>query len=121
MRRRLLFIEVTKKDLKSELRLKSILSLSLIFAITVSFLLSSVVKEYSTIFLIILFTSLISLPLVYLKEFDFGTIEALKCSPLTNQEVQAAKNFSSIIINLIILSIIYPICFALFDVKGNFF
>lgn len=121
MRKQFLFIEVTKKDIRSELRLKSILSLSLIFSITVSFLLSSAVKEYSVIFLIILFTSLISLPLVYLKEFDFGTVEALKCSPLTSQEVQAAKHFSSILINLIILSVIYPICFALFDIEGNFF
>ncbi|MCS7121522.1 MAG: heme exporter protein CcmB [Archaeoglobaceae archaeon] len=122
MMRQFLFIEVVKKDLKSELKLKSIFSLSLIFATAVSFLLSSSgIKEPSVIFLIVLFTSLLSLSFIYLKEIDSGTIEALKLSPLTAQEIQAAKQISSIIINFLILSVVYPICFALFEVNGDFF
>jgi len=48
------------------------------------------------------------------------TIEGLKASPLTPQQIIAGKIVFNIILMFTVQSIIFPICFALFDVSGDF-
>lgn len=120
------FIEVAKKDLKSELRTKSSIGVMLLFSLTAAFLFSAAVPEPSGIFsplvlLIFLLTGILGYSSSFLKEFDSETIEGLKASPLTPQEILAGKVVFNLFLMFSIQLLIFPICYALFDVSGNFF
>jgi len=118
-------LELAKKDLKLEFRTKSSLSLMLLFSLTSAFLFSAAISSPEEIFsslllLIFLLTGILGYSASFLKEFDLETIEGLKASPLTPQQIIAGKIVFNIILMFTVQSIIFPICFALFDVSGDF-
>ncbi|MEM0351327.1 MAG: heme exporter protein CcmB [Archaeoglobaceae archaeon] len=116
-------LEVVKKDLKVEARSKASLNQMILFALASSFLFSLSIdaeKFFAQIlFLVILFSSILACSITVIREFDMETIEALK-SMLSAQEIMVAKIFSNLLIILLLLSIITPICYALFNLSGNF-
>jgi heme exporter protein B len=119
------FIEVAKKDLKAELRTKASVSIMLLFSLTAAFLFSAAISEpekiFSSLLLIIFFlTGMLGYSASFLREYDAETIEGLKASPLTPQEILAGKMVFNLILMLSVQIIVFPICFALFDVSGNF-
>ncbi|WP_290597354.1 MULTISPECIES: heme exporter protein CcmB [unclassified Archaeoglobus] len=118
-------LELAKKDLKLEFRTKSSLSLMLLFSLTSAFLFSAAISDPEEIFsslllLIFLLTGILGYSTSFLKEFDSETIEGLKASPLTPQQIVAGKIVFNIILMFTVQSIIFPVCYALFDVSGNF-
>ncbi|MCQ4152767.1 MAG: heme exporter protein CcmB [Archaeoglobi archaeon] len=119
-----LLAEIIKKDIKVEARSKASSNQMLIFAVTTAFLFSfSIDAERffsQIILLIILFTSIAGGSTSFLREFDFETIEGLKASPLKASQIMTAKMLSNLILVLTITALIFPICFALFNLEGNF-
>ncbi|MEM1576937.1 MAG: heme exporter protein CcmB [Archaeoglobaceae archaeon] len=119
-----LLTELVKKDLKIELRSKSSLNQMLIFALTVAFLFSLSLDTKSffsqVILLLIIFTSIAGISVSVLREFDLETIEGLKASPLTSSQIMTAKMTSNFILVLILSSVIYPVCYGLFNLEGEF-
>ncbi|WP_456468631.1 heme exporter protein CcmB [Archaeoglobus sp.] len=118
-------LELAKKDLKSEVRTKSSLSLMLLFSLTAAFLFSAAISNPKEIFsplllLIFLLTGILGYSTSFLKEFDSETIEGLKASPLTPQQIVAGKMLFNIALMFTVQVIIFPICYALFDVSGSF-
>lgn len=117
-------LNLVKKDLKVEARSKASLNQMLIFALATAFLFSlslDTEKFFSQIILlIILFTSLASGWASILREFEFETIEGLKASPLTPSQIITAKMISNLILLLAISTFVFPICYALFNLEGNF-
>lgn len=118
-----ILLEVIKKDLKIEMRSKASLNQMVIFAITAAFLfsLSIDVEKFfpQIILLIVLFTSIGGSASI-LREFDHETIEGLKASPLSSSQIMFAKLISNLLIVLILSTLIYPICYALFNLQGDF-
>jgi len=119
------FLELAKKDLRLELKNKSNTSLMLLFSLTAAFLFSASItdpgKIFSPLLLIIFFlTGMLGYSASFLKEYDSGTIEGLKASPLTPQEIIGGKMVFNLFLMLAIQIFIFPICYALFDVEGNF-
>ncbi|MEM4155230.1 MAG: heme exporter protein CcmB [Archaeoglobaceae archaeon] len=119
-----LILEVIKKDLKVEARNKAVINQMLLFALTTTFLFSVSIDVESffpqIILLIILFTSISGSSISILREYDLETIEGLKASPLTNSQLMTAKVLSNLILVLVLSFFVYPICYALFNLKGNF-
>ncbi|MCX8172363.1 MAG: heme exporter protein CcmB [Archaeoglobaceae archaeon] len=119
-----LLFEIVKKDFKIEMRNKANLNQMLIFALATAFLfsLSIDVERFFPyiVILIVLFTSIIGISASILREFDFETIDGLKASPLTNSQIITAKMLSNLVIVLIISALVYSVCYALFNVEGDF-
>lgn len=119
------FVEVTKKDLKSELKTKSSISIMLLFSLTSAFLFSAAISEPGKIFsslilLISLLAGMLGYSATFLREYDSETIEGLKASPLTPQEIIMGKTIFNLLLMFFVQIFIFPICYALFDVSGNF-
>lgn len=119
------FVEIAKKDLRSELRTKSSISIMLLFSLTAAFLFSAAVSEPAEVFsslilLISLLAGMLGYSATFLKEYDNETIEGLKASPLTPQEIIMGKIVFNLLLMLSVQIFIFPVCYALFDVSGNF-
>ncbi len=118
------FVEVARKDLAIELRTRSTLSFVLLFGVTSVFLFSAAGMsegEFVPLLLLVFFFSgVLGLSISVLKEYDTGTIEGLKASPISMQDVVAGKMLFNAILVLIIQSVVFPVGYALFDVQGNF-
>ncbi len=120
-----MFLEVTKKDIKAELRSKSTLSLMMLFSLTAAFLFSAAMLKGEELFaplllLISIFAGVLGYSISFLKEFDSETIEGLRASPLTAQQIVAGKTLFNLFLMLIVQSVLFPVCYALFDVSGDF-
>lgn len=119
-----LLAEIVKKDLKVEFRSKASINQMAIFALTATFLFSLSIdaKEFfpQIVLLIILFTSIVGSSASILREFDFETIDGLKASPLRASQTMAAKMLSNLILVLILITLIFPVCYALFNLEGDF-
>lgn len=120
-----MFLEVTKKDIKAELRGKTILCLMLLFSLTSAALFSLSLPNPSEFFaplilLIFIFSGMLGYSMAFLKEFDLGTIEGLKSSPLSPQQIVIGKILFNLLLMLMVQLIATPICFGLFDVSGDF-
>ncbi|MDK2876872.1 MAG: heme exporter protein [Archaeoglobaceae archaeon] len=117
-------IELVKKDLKVETRSKASFYQMAIFALTTAFLFSlSIDTERffsQIILLIILFTAIAGSSASILREFDLETIEGLKASPLTTSQIMIAKLLSNLILVLTLATFIFPICYAIFNLEGDF-
>jgi heme exporter protein B len=99
----------------------------LLFSLTSAFLFSAsiphtILKDLFAplLLLIFLFVGVLGYSISFLKEFDSETIEGLKSSPLKPQDIIAGKIIFNLILMLAVQSVVVPICFALFDVSGNF-
>ncbi len=118
------FVEVARKDLAIELRARSTLSFVLLFGVTSVFLFSAAgmgESEFVPLLLFVFFFSgVLGLSISVLKEYDAGTIEGLKASPISMQDVVAGKMLFNAILVLIVQSVVFPVGYALFDVQGNF-
>ncbi|MCS7130088.1 MAG: heme exporter protein CcmB [Archaeoglobaceae archaeon] len=119
-----LLFEIIKKDLKIEARSKAGINQMLLLSLTTAFLFSISIDVESffpqIILLIILFTSISGTSVTILREYDLETLEGLKASPLTNSHIMLAKSFSHLLIVLTITALVYPICYALFNLNGDF-
>ncbi|MEM0202369.1 MAG: heme exporter protein CcmB [Archaeoglobaceae archaeon] len=122
--RRSELLELVKKDLKIEIRSKAGLNNAILFALTTAFLFSLSIDAKiffaPILVLVTLFSSILACSATVTREFELETIEALKAS-LSAQEIITSKILSNFLIVLFLVSIIAPICYALFNLEGNFF
>ncbi|MEM4496613.1 MAG: heme exporter protein CcmB [Archaeoglobaceae archaeon] len=118
-------VEVAKKDLNLELKNKTSISYMLLFAITSVFLFSIAgVKGESFIpalMLVLFFTNMLGMSMSFLREVDLETIEGLRASPLTIQQIIIGKTIFNLILAVVIFLVTYPLAYALFEVKGDFY
>lgn len=118
------FLELVKKDLKIEVRSKAGLNNAILFALTTAFLFSLSIDAKiffaPILVLVTLFSSILACSATITREFELETIEALKAS-LSAQAIMISKIFSNFLIVLFLVSIIVPICYALFNLDGDFF
>ncbi len=123
MRRSRFFVELVKKDLKIEIRSKAGLNNAILFAFATAFLFSLSIdaeKFFAPILVLVtLFSSILACSATVIREYEFETMEALRAS-LSPEEIMISKIFSNFLIVLFLVFIVTPICYALFNLKGNF-
>lgn len=116
-------LELVKKDLKIEIRSKAGLNNAILFAIVTAFLFSMSIDSKSffapILILLTFFSSILACSTTVTREFELETIEALKAS-LSAQEIILSKIFSNFLIVLFLVFIVSPICYALFNLEGDF-
>lgn len=119
-----MILHLLLKDIKLELRTKAGITLILLFSLTSSFLLSATIPQQDAfaplLLLIFLLAGILGYSSSFLREFDFETIEGLKASPLTPQQVVLGKMLFNVLLVLLVQVFVFPVCYALFDVSGNF-
>ncbi len=120
-------LELVRKDLVSEFRSKSVVSTMLLFSVTAAFLFSAAIPKQTLqnllsplLLVIFFFCGVLGYSISFLREFDSGTIEGLKSSPVTPFQIVLGKMLFNIILMLSIQSILIPVCYALFDAEGDF-
>jgi heme exporter protein B len=122
--RPLTFLELTKKDLKVEVRSKSSINQMVLFAIASAFIFSLSVdaeKFFGQILMIVvLFSSMLSCSATVVREFELETVDGLKHS-MSSREIIAGKIVSNSLIVFFLVLIITPVCYALFNLSGDFF
>ncbi len=119
-----MILHLLLKDIKLELRTKAGITLILLFSLASSFLLSATIPQQDAfaplLLLIFLLAGILGYSSSFLREFDFETIEGLKASPLTPQQVVLGKMLFNVLLVLLVQVFVFPVCYALFDVSGNF-
>ncbi len=119
-----MILHLLLKDIKLELRTKAGITLILLFSLTSSFLLSATIPQQDAfaplLLLIFLLAGILGYSSSFLREFDFETIEGLKASPATPQQVVLGKMLFNVLLVLLVQVFVFPVCYALFDVSGNF-
>ena len=119
-----MILRLLLKDMKLELRARAGITLILLFSLTSSFLLSATIPQQDAfaplLLLIFLLAGILGYSSSFLREFDFETIEGLKASPATPQQVVLGKMLFNVLLVLLVQVFVFPVCYALFDVSGNF-
>lgn len=122
------FLEVAKKDLKIEFRTKNTLNLMILFALITSIMFSiaipiGVPQDVSPslfsglLWLVFLFVGMLGYGRAFLREVELETLEGLKLSPLTPNDILLGKIGYNLVIMLLMEAIVLPIFIALFDLQ----
>lgn len=122
------FLEVAKKDLKIEFRTKNTINLMILFALITSIMFSIAipigVPEDVTpslfsglLWLVFLFVGMLGYGRAFLREVELETLEGLKLSPLTPNDILLGKIGYNLVIMLLMEAIVLPIFIGLFDLQ----
>jgi len=122
---------IAKKDLRVEFRTKHTINSMLLFAgitlLVFSYIFKGVyIKSLPEIgpgilWTIFIFTGMIGLSRAFVREKELGTLEGLKLSPVSPEEILTGKIVYNFILMLIVTVIVFPlfIVFLNFPVKGS--
>ena len=121
---------IAKKDLKIEFRTKHTITSMLLFAGITLLIFSYVVGLYvksvpdigpAILWLILIFTGMIGLSRAFVREKELGTLEGLKLSPVSPEEILTGKIIYNFILMLIVTVIVFPlfIVFLNFPIEGS--
>jgi heme exporter protein B len=121
---------IAKKDLKIEFRTKHTITSMLLFAGITLLVFSYVVGLYvksvpdigpAILWLILIFTGMIGLSRAFVREKELGTLEGLKLSPVSPEEILTGKIIYNFILMLIVTVIVFPlfIVFLNFPIEGS--
>lgn len=123
------FLEVAKKDLKIEFRTKNTINLMILFALITSIMFSIAIPStgvpedvtpslYSgLLWLVFLFVGMLGYGRAFLREVELETLEGLKLSPLTPNDILLGKIAYNLVIMLLMEAIVLPIFIALFSLQ----
>ncbi len=122
------FLEVAKKDLKIEFRTKNTINLMILFALITSIMFSIAmpigVREdlppslfSGLLWLVFLFVGMLGYGRAFLREVELETLEGLKLSPLTPNDILLGKIGYNLVIMLLMEAIVLPIFIGLFDLQ----
>ncbi|MFO7966101.1 MAG: heme exporter protein CcmB [Archaeoglobaceae archaeon] len=122
------FLEVAKKDLKIEFRTKNTINLMILFALITSIMFSIAipigVPEDVTpplfsglLWLVFLFVGMLGYGRAFLREVELETLEGLKLSPLTPNDILLGKIGYNLVVMLLMEAIVLPIFIGLFDLQ----
>ncbi|MEE9565092.1 MAG: heme exporter protein CcmB, partial [Candidatus Hydrothermarchaeaceae archaeon] len=123
-------LTIVKKDLRIEFRTKHTINSMLLFAGITLLVFSYVVGIYvksvpdigpAILWLILIFTGMIGLSRAFVREKELGTLEGLKLSPVSPEEILTGKIIYNFILMLIVTVIVFPlfIVFLNFPIKGS--
>lgn len=122
------FLEVAKKDLKIEFRTKNTINLMILFALITSIMFSIAIPMgvpedvkpslfSGLLWLVFLFVGMLGYGRAFLREVELETLEGLKLSPLTPNDILLGKIGYNLVIMLLMEAIVLPIFIALFDLQ----
>ncbi|MFQ5887940.1 MAG: heme exporter protein CcmB [Candidatus Hydrothermarchaeales archaeon] len=125
-----LVIAIVKKDLKIEFRTKQTINLMFLFAFITLLMFSFTTEPFSTtlqdvgpglLWFVLLFTGMLGLARAFIKEKEFGTLDGLRLTPISNEDLLAAKIIYNLFLVFLIEIIAFPIFLAIFNypIKGN--
>lgn len=123
-------LTIAKKDLRIEFRTKHTINSMLLFAGITLLVFSYVVGIYvksvpdigpAILWLILIFTGMIGLSRAFVREKELGTLEGLKLSPVSPEEILTGKIIYNFILMLIVTVIVFPlfVVFLNFPIKGS--
>lgn len=124
-------LTIVKKDLKTEFRTKHTINSMLLFAgitlLVFSYIFQGVYLQSlpeigpGILWTIFIFTGLIGLSRAFVREKELGTLEGLKLSPVSPEEILVGKIIYNFILMLIVTVIVFPlfIVFLNFPVEGS--
>jgi heme exporter protein B len=121
---------IVKKDLTVEFRTKHTINSMLLFAGITLLVFSYVVGLYvksvpdigpAILWLILIFTGMMGLSRAFVREKELGTLEGLKLSPVSPEEILTGKIIYNFILMLVVTIIVFPlfIVFLNFPIKGG--
>lgn len=121
---------IVKKDLKIEFRTKHTINSMLLFACITLLVFSYIVGVYiksvpdigpGLLWLIFIFTGMLGLSRAFVREKELGTLEGLKLSPVSPEELLTGKIIYNFILMLTVMVIVFPlfIVFFNFPIKGS--
>lgn len=121
---------ILKKDLRVEFRTKHTITSMLLFAGITLLVFSYIVGVYiksvpdigpGLLWLIFIFTGMLGLSRAFMREKELGTLEGLKLSPVTPEELLTGKILYNFILMLVVMAIVFPlfIVFFNFPIKGS--
>ena len=116
------FLEIAKKDVRSELRTKNSINFMLLFALISSamFSVSVPVAAYDAValpllWIILLFVGMLGYSRAFLKEVEASTLDGLRIAPVNPIEVLFGKILFNLFLMLLVEIITVPIFLALFQ------
>lgn len=123
-------LTILKKDLRIEFRTKHTLTSMLLFACITLLVFSYIVGVYiksvpdigpGLLWLVFIFTGMLGLSRAFMKEKELGTLEGLKLSPVSPEEILVGKIIYNFVLMLILMAIVFPLflLFFNFPVKGS--
>ncbi|MEE9474338.1 MAG: heme exporter protein CcmB [Candidatus Hydrothermarchaeaceae archaeon] len=124
-------LTIVKKDLRIEFRTKHTITSMLLFAgitlLVFSYIFQGVYIQSlpdigpGILWTIFIFTGMIGLSRAFVREKELGTLEGLKLSPVSPEEILTGKIVYNFILMLIVTVIVFPlfIVFLNFPVKGS--
>ncbi len=123
------WLTIFSKDVRVELRAKHTISSVFIFALIVLTLLSYTLGTYANlikdlvpvlIWIILLFSGVLSLNRTFVREKETGTLEGLLLSPIKNRSILIGKILYNLFIMLVLMIVIFPLSIVLFNLTVNF-
>ncbi|MFQ5975892.1 MAG: heme exporter protein CcmB, partial [Candidatus Hydrothermarchaeales archaeon] len=123
-------IAIVKKDLKIEFRTKQTINLMFLFAFITLLMFSFTTEPFSAtlqdvgpglLWFVLLFTGMLGLSRAFTKEKELGTLDGLRLTPISNEDLLAAKVIYNLILVFLIEIIAFPIFLAIFNypIKGS--
>jgi len=112
------FLEIAKKDLKSEFRTKNTINFLFLFALLSIMLFSATVEnpEPALLWVVFIFAGMLGYSRAFLKEVETGTLDALRISPVSPSSILFGKIVFNAVIMLLLEAVIVPIFMAVFEI-----
>lgn len=123
-------LTIVKKDLKVEFRGKETINFMFLFSFITLLMFNFATEPFSPtltdvapgfLWFVFIFTGMLGLSRAFIKEKERGTLEGLRLSPVSNEEILYAKMVYNFILMLGIEAIAFPLFIVLFNytIKGS--
>ncbi|WP_457590580.1 heme exporter protein CcmB [Geoglobus sp.] len=111
------FLEIARKDLKTEFRTKNTVNFLFLFALLSIMLFSATIDdpEPALLWIVFIFAGMLGYSRAFLREVETGTLDALRISPVSPAEILLGKIVFNAIIMLILEAAVIPIFMAVFE------
>lgn len=111
------FLEIARKDLKTEFRTKNTINFLFLFALLSIMLFSATIEkpEPALLWIVFIFAGMLGYSRAFLREVETGTLDALRISPVSPAEILLGKIVFNAVIMLILEAIIIPVFMAVFE------
>lgn len=123
-------VAIGKKDLRIEFRTKQTITLMFLFAFIALLMFSFATEPFSPtlqdvgpglLWFVLLFTGMLGLSRAFIKEREVGTLDGLRLTPASGEDILVAKIIYNLILVFLIEIIAFPIFIAIFNypIKGG--
>jgi heme exporter protein B len=123
-------LAIVKKDLRVEFRGKETVNFMFLFSFIALLMFNFATEPFSPaltevapgfLWFVFIFAGMLGLSRAFIKEKETGTLEGLRLSPVSNEDILYGKVIYNLILMLAIEAIAFPLFIVLFnyDVKGS--